>query len=107
MYVMTVDYVKNVEIVRQIMNPTYRTVRKRLRAIRKAKGLTIAEASRVARISAVTLGSWERGDRKPTLENLIHLCNRYEISIESLVKEEEPTHLLMRIYHTQLTQGRA
>ena len=86
------------------MNPTYRTVRKRLRAVRKAKDLTLAEASRVARISAVTLGSWERGDRKPTLENLIHLCNRYEISIESLVKEEEPIQMLMKMYHKQLTE---
>jgi transcriptional regulator with XRE-family HTH domain len=88
------------------MNPTYRTVRKRLRAVRKAKDLTLVEASRVARISAVTLGSWERGDRKPTLENLLRLCNRYEVSIESLVKEEEPIQLLMKIYHKQLTQGR-
>jgi transcriptional regulator with XRE-family HTH domain len=88
------------------MNPTYKTVRKRLRAIRQAKGLTLSEASRLTRTTAVTLGSWERGDRKPTLENLIHLCNRYEVSIESLVKEEEPIQLLMKIYHKQLTQGR-
>ena len=89
------------------MNPTYRTVRKRLRAIRQAKGLTLSEASRLTRTTAVTLGSWERGDRKPTLENLIHLCNRYEVSIESLVKEEEPIQLLMKIYHKQLTQSKA
>jgi transcriptional regulator with XRE-family HTH domain len=88
------------------MNPTYRTVRKRLRALRQAKGLTLSEASRLTRTTAVTLGSWERGDRKPTLENLIHLCNRYEVSIESLVKEEEPIQLLMKIYHKQLTQGK-
>jgi transcriptional regulator with XRE-family HTH domain len=88
------------------MNPTYRTVRKRLRAIRQAKGLTLSEASRITRVTPMTLGSWERGDRKPTLENLIHLCNRYEVSIESLVKEEEPIQLLMKIYHKQLTQGR-
>jgi transcriptional regulator with XRE-family HTH domain len=88
------------------MNPTYRTVRKRLRAIRQAKGLTLSEASRLTRITAMTLGSWERGDRKPTLENLIRLCNRYEVSIESLVKEEEPIQLLMKIYHKQLTQGK-
>jgi transcriptional regulator with XRE-family HTH domain len=86
------------------MNPSYRTVRKRLRAVRKAKGLTIAEASRVARITAVTLGSWERGDRKPTLENLILLCNRYNISIESLVKEKEPTGLLMKMHHKRLME---
>lgn len=86
------------------MNPTYKTIRKRLRAVRQAKGLTLSEASRVARISAVTLGSWERGDRKPTLENLIHLCNRYDISIESLVKQEEPIQLLMKIYHKQITK---
>ena len=86
------------------MNPTYRTVRKRLRAIRQAKGLTLSEASRITRVTAMTLGSWERGDRKPTLENLIHLCNRYEVSIESLVKEKEPIQLLMRMHHKRLME---
>ena len=86
------------------MNPTYKTIRKRLRAVRQAKGLTLSAASRIVRVSAMTLGSWERGDRKPTLENLLHLCNRYDISIESLVKQEEPIQLLMKIYHKQITK---
>jgi transcriptional regulator with XRE-family HTH domain len=86
------------------MNPTYRTVHKRLRQVRQAKGLTLSEASKIARITAATLGSWERGDRKPTLENLILLCNRYDISIESLVKEEKPTQLLMRMHHKRLME---
>ena len=36
------------------MNPTYRTVRKRLRQVRQAKGLTLSEASKIAQITAVT-----------------------------------------------------
>ena len=86
------------------MNPTYRTVRKRLRAVRKAKGLTLKQASILSDIGVVTLGSWERGDRKPTLENILYLCNRYNISIELLLRPEEPIQMLMKMYHKQLTE---
>ena len=66
--------------------------RLRLRAIREAKGLTLldVENSSNGQITAVTLGSYERGDRNITLSKLFDIARIYDIpSSEFLVDAKE------------------
>jgi len=69
-------------------NADYVEVRKRLRKFRDVKGLSLHNVESLSRgeFMAVTLGSWERGDRKPTLERLLFLCEEiYRIPISVIV----------------------
>jgi len=69
-------------------NADYAEVRKRLRKFRDVKGLSLHNVESLSRgeFMAVTLGSWERGDRKPTLERLLFLCEEiYRIPISVIV----------------------
>jgi len=69
-------------------NADYVEVRKRLRKFRDVKGLSLHNVESLSRgeFMAVTLGSWERGDRKPTLERLLSLCEEiYRIPISVIV----------------------
>jgi transcriptional regulator with XRE-family HTH domain len=69
-------------------NAKYVEVRARLRTVRKVKGWTLREVEEYSHgdICAVVLGSWERGNRKPTLERLLFLCEDiYRIPLSAIV----------------------
>jgi transcriptional regulator with XRE-family HTH domain len=69
-------------------NAKYVEVRERLRTVRKIKGWTLREVEEYSHgdICAVVLGSWERGNRKPTLERLLFLCEDiYRIPLSAIV----------------------
>ena len=69
-------------------NANYAEVRNRLRTVRKVKGWTLREVEEYSHgdICAVVLGSWERGNRKPTLERLLYLCEDiYRIPLSAIV----------------------
>jgi transcriptional regulator with XRE-family HTH domain len=73
-------------------NANYVEVRKRLRKFRDVKGLSLQNVEILSRgeFMAVTLGSWERGDRKPTLERLLFLCEEiYRIPISAVVSGDD------------------
>ena len=66
----------------------YKEITNRLRLVRKIKGLTLHEVEKQSNgeINAIALGSWERGDRKPTLERLLVLCNEvYKVPLSAVV----------------------
>ena len=66
----------------------YKVVTQRLRLVRKIKGWTLHEVEKHSNgeINAISLGSWERGDRKPTLERLLILCNEvYKVPLSAIV----------------------
>jgi transcriptional regulator with XRE-family HTH domain len=69
------------------VNPTYIDLRKSLRAVRKSKGLTLreVEARSNGRFRAVTLGTWERGDRVISLSQALDLAEFYEIPLAELL----------------------
>lgn len=73
-------------------NAKYAEVRQRLRTVRKVKGWTlqnVAEQSH-GEILPVVLGSWERGNRKPTLERLLFLCEDiYRIPLSVIVSDND------------------
>jgi transcriptional regulator with XRE-family HTH domain len=60
-------------------------VGRRLRSIRKTRGLTLVEASEATGISKSTLSRLENGQRRPSLELLLPLAWTYRIPLDDLV----------------------
>ena len=48
---------------------------KKLRSLRKEKGLTLEELKEISGISMTTLGYFENGSRTPTVQNLHKIAN--------------------------------
>ncbi|MCI2239431.1 XRE family transcriptional regulator [Kineococcus sp. TRM81007] len=62
----------------------------RLRRLRTARGLTLAQVSAATGTSASTLSRLESGGRRATLELLLPLVAHYEVSLDELVAPERP-----------------
>ena len=59
-----------------------------LRAARQARGLSQAELARLAGVSASAISQAERGQRGLSLETLIELCGRLDLSLDELLRGE-------------------
>lgn len=73
-------------------NAEYQLILQRLRTVRKVKGWTLKKVEEYSHgdILAVVLGSWERGNRKPSLERLIILCTEiYHVPFSALLLDDE------------------
>ncbi|MYS23081.1 transcriptional regulator, XRE family with cupin sensor [Streptomyces sp. DvalAA-14] len=57
----------------------------RLRALRQARGITLAELSETTGVSLSTLSRLESGLRKPTLELMLPLARAYRVQLDELV----------------------
>ena len=57
----------------------------RLKELRKARGLTQRDMARQFRLSDVGYGAWERGDTEPSIDNIIHLCQFFGCTSDSLI----------------------
>ena len=70
------------------------TLHTRMRLIRESRHLTLIQAAKLSkgRISAIALGSYERGDRSVSALKLITIANLYEVPISELF--EPPRHFL-------------
>ena len=62
------------------------TLHTRMRLIRESRHLTLIEAAKLSKgeISAIALGSYERGDRSVSARRLIMIANLYEVPISDL-----------------------
>ena len=58
----------------------------RMRLLRESRHLTLSEAAKLSKgqISAIALGSYERGDRSVSASKLIMIANLYEVPIYEL-----------------------
>jgi len=67
------------------------TLHFRLRLIREARHLTLVQAARLTKgeISAIALGSYERGDRSVSAAKLITIANLYHVPISELFEAPE------------------
>ncbi len=75
------------------LDETLDAVGPRLRALRRQRGMTLAELSDDTGISTSTLSRLESGDRRPTLELLLHLARAYQVTLDVLVDaphEDDP-----------------
>ena len=70
------------------------TLHTRMRLIRESRHLTLIQAAKLSkgRISAIALGSYERGDRSVSALKLITIANLYEVPISELF--EPPRNFL-------------
>ncbi len=57
----------------------------RLRALRRERGITLAELSETTGISSSTLSRLESGGRRPTLELLLPLARAHRVPLDELV----------------------
>ena len=83
-------------------NSEYKVVLQRLRLVRKIKGWTLQEVEKKSngKINAIALGSWERGDRKPTLERLLALCDGYSVPLSAIVSGSDEEFMKQLITYT-------
>ncbi|SDT75480.1 helix-turn-helix domain-containing protein [Actinoplanes derwentensis] len=57
----------------------------RLRALRQARGITLAELAAETNLTASTLSRLENGKLRPTLEQLLPLARAHEVPLDDLV----------------------
>jgi len=62
------------------------TLQTRMRLIRESRHLTLTQAAKLSRgqITAIALGSYERGDRSVSARKLITIANLYEVPVSEL-----------------------
>lgn len=61
---------------------------KRLKTARKQKELTQQEVAEIVHVSRATVSSWEVGRTYPSLDVLVELSELYELSLDTLLKED-------------------
>ena len=57
----------------------------KVRTIRKSKGLKQSDLADMLEVKRSTVGKWETGDNRPTLEVLERMADLFEISIDDLL----------------------
>lgn len=62
---------------------------KRLENLREKNGFTKKEISFKLGFTANVYGSYERGDRRPSLETIIKLADLYDVSLDYLIRGKE------------------
>ena len=60
----------------------------RLRELRTGEDLTQKQLAEKIGYEAHNIGDWERGKAEPSIRDLIHLADAFEISIDELVGRE-------------------
>jgi len=62
------------------------TLQTRIRLIRESRHLTLTQAAKLSKgqITAIALGSYERGDRSVSARKLITIANLYEVPVSEL-----------------------
>ena len=64
------------------------TFAKRLKALRKAAGITPLEFARKFNIANGTVGNWESGNRQPDYATVQKIADFFKVSVDYLVREE-------------------
>ena len=67
------------------------TLQTRMRFIRESQHLTLLQASRLSKgeISAIALGSYERGDRSVSARKLIQIASLYQVPVSELFESSK------------------
>lgn len=61
----------------------------RLQGLRKEKGLSQEGLAEILGVSRQAVAKWELGQSYPDIDNLVQLSNKFLISLDKLVKEEQ------------------
>ena len=72
-------------------------VARRLRELRRERGITLSALSELVGISAPHLSRLEKGERQPSIGTLLQIARVYGVSVSHLVEEhDESDHYLLR-----------
>lgn len=74
---------------------TLAEVQHRLRRLRESRQLSLLEVEKISQgsVTAISLGSYERGDRQVSVSKLIHIANVYQVPVTEFFdtqQEERP-----------------
>lgn len=58
---------------------------KRLKELRTSKGLTLKDAASSVGLTLMAYAHYEYGDRQPTIETIVKLCDFYDVSADYLL----------------------
>ena len=58
---------------------------KRLKELRTSKGLTLKDAASSVALTLMAYAHYEYGDRQPTIETIVKLCDFYDVSADYLL----------------------
>lgn len=81
------------------------TLGKRLRELRKARGLSLEEAGRLLTLSFSTLAMYERAERTPPADKLHQLANFYGVSVDYLLGRHQRVADQPTPFYTDLPVG--
>lgn len=73
-------------------------IAKRLKELRVKKGLTVAEMAKIIGVSRISVGNWERGDKKPRINHLKKYADFFGVSQEWIEHGSYSDYLLDVIF---------
>ena len=62
---------------------------RRIRDCRTARNLTVEQLSTLFCISPQAVCKWQRGDALPTIDNLMVLCDLFQVKVEDLIVRDD------------------
>ncbi|MGI5898871.1 MAG: helix-turn-helix domain-containing protein [Christensenellales bacterium] len=65
----------------------YESLGRKIRNVRKQRGLTQKESAEMIGISTAFFGLIERGQRKASIETLVSICNVLNVSMDELLED--------------------
>lgn len=72
------------------MNDLKSTVARNIAALRQGKGMTQLELAEQLNYSDKAVSKWERAESMPDISVLVDLCDLFGVSLDALVRGEEP-----------------
>ncbi len=63
---------------------------KNLRYYRELNNIKSYELANLLHVSKSTISSWEKGTRSPDIDNLIKLCDIFNVKLDTLIKNPFP-----------------
>lgn len=76
--------------------PLERTARTRVRALRKARGLSLDQLAELTHMSASTISRLETGRRRMAIDHLVTLAKALRTTVDELVAEEREEDVVIR-----------
>lgn len=82
------------DILQINMDKTMKNIGERIKTLRKKKHWTQDELAHHLEVAPSSVGSYERGSRQPTIENLIRMSKYFNVSLDYLLCQTEDERTL-------------
>lgn len=76
------------------MEDTMKNIGERIKDLRKRKHWTQDELAHLLEVAPSSVGSYERGSRQPTIENLIRMSKYFNVSLDYLLCQTDDERTL-------------